>query len=105
MPEYCPNCGQKMEIEVGFYYGTGYVSYAICVAFCIFNFLWYYFLIGINISDNSIFQYLAVNILIIVLLQPWIMRYSRVLYLNMFVRYNQNKYIHEAFKSEHKDSK
>ncbi|NDC42124.1 MAG: DUF983 domain-containing protein, partial [Chitinophagia bacterium] len=31
MPERCPVCGQKMELQVGFYYGTGYVSYALSV--------------------------------------------------------------------------
>jgi hypothetical protein len=25
----CPVCGQSTEMEVGFYYGTSYVSYAI----------------------------------------------------------------------------
>ncbi|MFA9206393.1 MAG: hypothetical protein ACEQR6_06930, partial [Burkholderiaceae bacterium] len=28
MNEKCPVCGQPTEIELGFYYGTGYVSYA-----------------------------------------------------------------------------
>lgn len=97
MPDHCSECGQKMEIELGFYYGTGYVSYGICVALCIFNFLWYYLLIGITWKDNSIYHYLIANIAIIVFLQPWIMRYSRVLYLYMFVKYQQNKYISKDF--------
>ncbi|MBD0351633.1 MAG: DUF983 domain-containing protein, partial [Flavisolibacter sp.] len=29
MNERCPVCGQLTDIEVGFYYGTGYVSYVI----------------------------------------------------------------------------
>ena len=32
MYEKCPVCEQRMEIEVGFYYGTAYVSYALTVA-------------------------------------------------------------------------
>ena len=32
MHENCPVCGQPTEIEVGFYYGTGYVSYALSIA-------------------------------------------------------------------------
>lgn len=32
MPPACPVCGQPTEIEVGFYYGTGYVSYALTIA-------------------------------------------------------------------------
>lgn len=87
MPDKCPNCGQKMELEPGFYYGTGYVSYAICIALSIFNLVWYWVLIGLSVHDNSMFIYLAVNIAIILVLLPWIVRYSRVLYLNMFVKY------------------
>lgn len=89
MPEHCPVCGQKMELEVGFWYGTGYVSYGLSVALFIFNFVWYYFLIGITYKDNSIFYYLFTSIAIVVLLQPWLMRYSRVLYLYMFVKYGK----------------
>ena len=37
MPEECPVCGQKMEPQVGFYYGTGYVSYALSVGLFLFN--------------------------------------------------------------------
>ncbi|MEO7800569.1 MAG: DUF983 domain-containing protein, partial [Ginsengibacter sp.] len=32
MPEHCPECNQKYDLEVGFWYGTGYVSYALVVA-------------------------------------------------------------------------
>ena len=32
MNKECPVCGQPTEIEVGFYYGTSYVSYALTVA-------------------------------------------------------------------------
>ena len=29
MHEQCPVCGQKFDLEPGFWYGTGYVSYAL----------------------------------------------------------------------------
>lgn len=89
MPEKCHVCGQKMELEVGFYYGTGYVSYGLSVGLFIFNFIWYWFLIGISYKDYSIFYYLITSIIIVVLLQPWLMRISRVLYLYMFVKYGK----------------
>ena len=89
MPEECSVCGQKMELEVGFYYGTGYVSYALSVALFVFNFVWYYIFFGITYKDNSIFEYLITSISIIILAQPWLMRYSRVLYLYMFVKYGK----------------
>lgn len=87
MPEECPVCGQKMEPQTGFYFGTGYVSYALSVALFAFNLVWYWMFFGISYKDNSIFYYLITSISIVVLMQPYIMRISRVLYLYLFVRY------------------
>ncbi len=89
MPDRCEICGQKMELEIGFYYGTGYVSYALSVALFIFNLVWYWLIFGLSYKDNSIFYYLITSITIVVLLQPWLMRLSRVLYLYMFVKYGK----------------
>lgn len=91
MPERCPVCGQKMEIEVGFYYGTGYVSYGLSVAVAIFNAVWYAVLVGFSWKDNSIWWYLGITIAMLILLQPLLMRISRVLYLYMFVSYGSYK--------------
>src|ERR1700744_4267974 len=77
MPERCEVCGQKMEIETGFYYGTGYVSYALSIALFFSNLVWYWLIFGISYKDNSIFYYLIVSITIVILLQPWLMRMSR----------------------------
>lgn len=92
MPEHCPVCGQKMEIEIGFYYGTGYVSYGISVAIAVFNIVWFALLVGFSWKDNSMFWYLGITIAMLLLLQPVIMRYSRVLYLYMFVKYGSSPY-------------
>lgn len=89
MPERCAVCGQKMEIEVGFYYGTGYVSYGLSVALFFFNLVWYWGIFGLSYKDNSIFYYLITSIAIVTILQPWLMRISRVLYLYMFVKYDR----------------
>lgn len=89
MPERCAHCGQKMELEVGFYYGTGYVSYGLCAALSVFNLVWFWLIFGITWRDNSMFWYLGVNVVVLLFLQPWIMRMSRVLYLYMFVRYGK----------------
>lgn len=89
MPEHCPVCGQKYELEVGFYYGTGYVSYALSVALSVFNFVWYGVLIGLSYKDYSFFYCLITSTAIVILLQPWLMRLSRVLYLYMFVKYGK----------------
>ena len=91
MPERCATCGQKMEIEPGFYYGTGYVSYALSVAIAIFNFVWYAVLIGFSWHDDSVWYYLGITITMLILLQPLLMRFARILYLYMFVKYGSNR--------------
>ena len=89
MPERCPECGQKMEIEVGFYYGTGYVSYGLTVALLAICFVAYWVILGLSVTDNSIFYALGFSVAVAVVLQPWLMRISRVLYLYMFVKYGR----------------
>lgn len=89
MPEKCPVCGQKYELEIGFYYGTGYVSYALSVGLYFVNLIWYWVIFGLSFLDNSMIYYFLTSTAIVVLLQPWLMRISRVLYLNMFVRYGK----------------
>lgn len=91
MPEHCPVCGQKYEIEVGFWYGTGYVSYALSVALIASLAVAYAVLVGFSWRDNSIFIFIGVMIGALVILQPWIMRYSRVLYLYVFVKYGKGR--------------
>jgi len=90
MPEKCPVCGQLMDIQPGFYFGSAYVSYALCIALCAFNFIWFALLIGISIDDNSTYWSLGITVVMLILLQPWIMRMSRVLFLNMFVKYDKH---------------
>ena len=87
MPEHCPVCGQKTELETGFYFGTGYVSYALSVALFAINFVWYKIIFGISFADNSPFYYLITSVCLVLLLQPWLMRISRVIYLFGFVKY------------------
>lgn len=90
MHQNCPICGQPTEIEVGFYFGTGYVSYALAVAFTASTFVAWLVLIGISIDNNSIYYWLVTNAVLLIILQPWLMRFSRVLWLSWFVPYNPN---------------
>lgn len=88
MHERCPVCGQMTDLEVGFYYGTSYVSYAITVAFSVATFIAWWVLIGFSIDDNRIFWWLGINAVLLVLLQPIFMRISRTLWLSWFVKYD-----------------
>jgi uncharacterized protein (DUF983 family) len=90
MNDKCPVCGQPTEIEVGFYYGTGYVSYAITVALTVATFIAWWVLIGFSIQDNRIFYWLGLNSLLLLALQPVIMRLSRSLWLSWFVKYDKD---------------
>ncbi|MCU0375694.1 MAG: DUF983 domain-containing protein [Chitinophagaceae bacterium] len=100
MNENCPVCGQPLELEVGFYYGTGYVSYALTVALSVAVFVAYWVLIGISINDNSLFYYLGVNGVILLLLMPYIMRLSRTIWLSFFVKYDADWHSKEPPKPE-----
>ena len=84
----CPTCGQRMEIEPGFYYGTAYVSYSLTVAFSVFTFVAWWVLIGFSLDDNRVFWWMGTNAVLMVLLQPWFMRFSRAVWLSFFVKYN-----------------
>lgn len=88
MPDNCPVCNQKYDLETGFWYGTGYVSYALAVAVSGITFVAWVVLIGISTDDNRIFWWLGSNTVGLVVIQPWLMRLSRVLYLRFFVKYD-----------------
>ena len=92
MNERCPVCGQPTEIEVGFYIGTGYVSYALMVAFFVSSFVAWKVLIGMTfeLDDNRIFYWMFGSIALVILLQPIFMRLSRSIWIAMFVKYNPN---------------
>lgn len=92
MHKECPSCGQPTEIEVGFYYGTGYVSYGLSVAFSVATFVAWKVLIGMtfSIDDDRILYWMGTNIALLIIVQPLLMRLSRSLWLSWFVPYEEN---------------
>lgn len=99
MEEKCPVCGQPTELEVGFYYGTGYVSYAVAVGVCIASFIVWYLTIGFSLDDNRFFWWMGSNAVLLVLMQPVLMRLSRTLWLSWFVKYDRDWKNHPLDKS------
>ena len=81
-------------MEPGFWYGTGYVSYALAVAVSVTTFVAWFVLIGVSTEDNRIFFWLILNAVLLILLQPWLMRLSRVIYIRFFVRYDKDYKAH-----------
>jgi len=86
----CPVCNQKYNMEPGFWYGTGYVSYALAVAISVSSFVAWYVLIGVSTDDNRIFYWLGSNTILLIVLQPWMMRLSRVIYMRFFIRFDEH---------------
>ncbi|HLX66754.1 MAG TPA: hypothetical protein VKR41_07150 [Puia sp.] len=88
MPHNCPECGQPFELEVGFWYGTGYVSYALSFALSVASFIAWWVLIGMSTQDNRFFWWIGINAFLLIVLQPWLMRLSRAVWLYFFVSYD-----------------
>lgn len=86
----CPVCRQPLNIEVGFYYGTSYVSYALTAAFSAASCIAWVLLIGFSVDDNRIYYWLSINALLLIAGQPYFMRVARTLWLAFFVRYDKN---------------
>ncbi|MFN0083457.1 MAG: DUF983 domain-containing protein [Ferruginibacter sp.] len=92
MPDNCSLCGQKYDMEPGFWYGTSYVSYALTVALSVATFVAWVVLIGVSVKDgdNRIYWWLGINAVVLIVAQPWLMRFSRVLYIRFFVSYDKD---------------
>lgn len=90
MNERCPVCDQQMEIEIGFYYGTSYVSYVLTVALSAASLIAWWAIIGLSLDDNRFFGWLVFNAVLLLALQPYFMRLSRSIWLSFFVRFNSD---------------
>ena len=86
----CPVCSQPTDIEVGFYYGTGYVSYLIALAITAVSCLLWFLFIGFSFHDSRFAVWITLNSVGLLLLQPWLMRFSRALWLSFFVSYDED---------------
>lgn len=84
MPERCEKCGQKFEIEPGFYYGAMYVSYALCVAYLVAVFV----AMTVLYPSFSLELYLVLGIGTMVVLTPYFFRLSRAIWINFFISYD-----------------
>lgn len=78
MHKQCEVCGQKLVYETN--NGPG-INYALTVMIFFLNILWYWPIFGISYKDDSVYYFLAASTLVILLVQPWLMRLSRSMYL------------------------
>jgi len=88
MNDRCPVCGQPLDMEPGFYYGTIIISYSLAVLFSVVTFVLWLLIIGMSLQDTRFFWWIGVNAILLVLLQPPLMRLSRTVWLAFFVPYS-----------------
>ena len=83
MHENCSHCGLKYQIEPAFFYGAMYVSYGLNVGIGIVAFVISYVLL------NSTLKAAFISIIVcLIILFPFVLRWSRNIYINMFVSYD-----------------
>jgi hypothetical protein len=90
MNDRCPVCGQPLDMEPGFYYGTNMISYALAVLLSGVTLLVWYLTIGFNLQDNRFFWWILVNAIFLIAIQPPLMRISRTVWLAFFVHYSKD---------------
>lgn len=88
MNETCPICGQSTDMEPGFYYGTSYVSYELSIAVSVATLIAWWIFIGFSLQDNRFFWWIGTNAVILIVIQPLLMRLSRTIWLSFFIRYS-----------------
>ncbi len=85
MPHFCPECGEDLQKEVGFYYGAMMISHATTTVIAVIVHLIVFYFYGWEIAPNVFFL-----IVVILGLFPIIFRSSRAIWVNMFINYNPN---------------
>lgn len=86
----CPVCHQPFDLEPGFWFGTSYVSYGVTIVISAITFFLWWFVVGISLNDDRIAYWLIFNSVLIIALQPLLMRLSRWIVLGFFVHYDED---------------
>lgn len=85
MHEECSHCGLHYKIEPSFFYGAMYVSYGLGVAFSVAAFIITKAFIETSLEVSF---YAIIGTLIVFM--PVIMRLSRNIWINFFIKYREN---------------
>lgn len=84
MPDRCTVCNQDLQIEPGFYYGALWTSYPLVVLITIaVTSVFYLYL------ELPLFWFIIILATTMLGLQPWILRFGRAIWINVFVKYNK----------------
>lgn len=83
MHERCSKCNLKYKMEPSFFYGAMYVSYAVGIAFAVAAFVISFLFLGVSLVNAFIIIVVA-----LILLLPLIIRLSRNIWINLFIKYD-----------------
>ncbi|MBT8182956.1 MAG: DUF983 domain-containing protein [Eudoraea sp.] len=79
----CTHCNTKYKIEPSFFYGAMYVSYAVGIAFAVAAFVIAFLILGIGLLET----FIAIVVTMVVFM-PVIIRLSRNIWINIFIKYD-----------------
>ncbi len=85
MNERCSHCRLKYKMEPSFFYGAMYVSYGVGIAFAVFAFV----ITFLFVEASLISTFIAI-VATMVIFMPVIIRLSRNIWINFFVKYDSN---------------
>ena len=83
MHDRCSTCNTKYKIEPSFFYGAMYVSYGVGIAFAVAAFV----ITKLFLDTDLITAFLAI-VGTMVLFMPVIIRLSRNIWINFFIKYD-----------------
>lgn len=81
----CPKCDLKYMMEPSFFFGAMYVNYGLAVALFIGVFIIAKMLFGLSILHS----FIAI-VVVSLLLTPYTLRLSRIIWINIFVGYDKD---------------
>lgn len=84
MHETCSHCGLKYQKEPSFFYGAMYVSYALTSGWFIVWFVLQNYVLNWDLLNFAIFM-----VATIIALSPLSLRWSRLIWLNFFYKYDK----------------
>ena len=80
----CNQCNLKYLIEPSFFYGAMYVNYGITVALSVISFV-----VATVLFNSTMTQGFIALVIVLVLTAIPTMRLSRIIWINMFVKYDK----------------
>ncbi|MDN3618727.1 DUF983 domain-containing protein [Polaribacter undariae] len=80
----CPNCNLKYMMEPSFFYGAMYVNYGLTVALSVAVFVISSLFFGL-----SLLQCFAAIVIALLILAPFNLRLSRIIWINMFIHFDK----------------